>query len=359
MSLRGSLTDLPLPDLLQMVSANGKTGRLRVTTADREGLFVFREGKIIYGATNAHREAFGSALVLRGLITPEQLQEALDRKARGKDDRRLGFILLQMGAVTEEDLFDVLRGQLREVTGEMFGWSQGVVEFEEMNIEPQGEVAVDAQEFLLREGVTASGVLFALAEGTDADELSREEPLFAGLDWHPEPALAASVAPPVERATASLTELRRELNTPLWSGEVALGILRAGAGVVSRGVLLMRAVDGFRGLGQFGVWDGDHSERIRTLRIANHTDSLLSDAARTRRPFHGAPDHRPSSLLFFRFLESDPPAEALVLPVIVRGEAQLLFYGDNLPGGSPIADSTEFQQYLAEVGGAMETKSEG
>jgi hypothetical protein len=356
MSLRGSLTDLLLPDLLQMISANRKSGRLRVTTADAEGLFVFREGRIIYGATNAHRESFGSALVLRGLITPAELQEALDRKARAVEDRRLGHILLQMGAVTEADLFDVLRGQLNEVTAEMFRWRQGVVEFQEMLIEPHGEVAVDAQEFLLRDGVSASGVLFSVAEGTDAEEPAPSEPILAGLDWDPEPGLPAGEEPP-ERIAASLTELRRELHTPLWGGEVALGILRAGAGVVSRGVLLMRAADGFRGLGQFGVWDGEQTERVRALRISSQSHSLLGDVARTRQPFHGVPDRRPHSLLFFHFLESDPPAEAIVLPVVVNREAQLLFYGDNLPSGRPIAEIGEFESFLGEVGRAMEMSS--
>lgn len=353
MSLRGSLSDLLLPDLMQMISANRKSGRLRVTTANAEGLFVFREGRIIYGATNAHRETFGSALVLRGLITPAELQEALERKAVAPEDRRLGHILLQMGAVREEDLFDVLRGQLNEVTAEMFRWRQGVVEFEEMLIEPHGEVAVDAQDFLLRDGVSASGVLFSVAEGVDADEPAASDPVLAGLDWIPEPGLPAGEVPSARVAT-SLTELRRELHTPLWGGEVALSILRAGAGVVSRGVLLMRAADGFRGLGQFGVWEGEQTERVRALRIANQSQSLLADVARTRHGFHGAPDQRPHSLLFFRFLESDPPREAIVLPVVVDGEAQLLFYGDNLPSARPIAEIGEFEGYLGEVGRAME-----
>jgi hypothetical protein len=356
MSLRGSLSDLLLPDLLQMISANRKSGRLRVTTAHAEGLFVFREGRIIYGATNAHRETFGSALVLRGLITPAELQEALERKARAPEDRRLGHILLQMGAVTEEQLFDVLRGQLHEVTAEMFRWRQGVVEFEDMRIEPQGEVAVDAQDFLLRDGVSASGVLFSVAEGAEAAEATESaasEPILAGLDWVPEPGLPAGEAPTARVAT-SLTELRRELHTPLWGGEVALGILRAGAGVVSRGVLLMRAADGFRGLGQFGVWEGEQTERVRALRIANQSQSLLADVARSRRGFHGVPDRRPHSLLFFHFLETDPPKEAIVLPVVVDGEAQLLFYGDNSPSARPIAAIAEFEGFLAEVGRAME-----
>lgn len=352
MSLRGSLADLPLPDLLQIVSLNRKTGRLRVTTTNGEGLFVFRQGRIIYGATNAHRESFGSALVLRGLITPEQLLEALERKARAPEDRRLGYILHEMGAVTEADLGDVLRGQLREVTAEMFRWRQGVVEFEEMDIESQGEVEVDAREFVMRDGVSASGVLLALVDAKQTEELSPSQQFLASLDWVSEP-LARPAEPP-ERTTRSLTQIIGELRTPLWPGEVALEILRAGAEVVTRGVLLMRTADGWRGLGQFGVWASAQTERVRALRISHQANSLLGDVARSARSFRGAPDRRPHNLLFFRFLDSDPPKEAIVLPVVVGGEVQLLFYGDNSPGTTPIVDAAEFERFLAQAGTAME-----
>jgi len=354
MSLRGSLADLPLPDLLQIVSSNRKTGRMRVTTAEGEGLFVFRDGKIIYGATNAHREGFGSALVLRGLITPEQLEEALELKARAVEDRRLGFILMQMGAVTEEQLGDVLRGQLHEVTKEMFRWRQGVVEFEEVQIAPQGEVAVDAHEFLMREGESASGVMLAVVNLSQSEPLTPNEELLAALDWRVGERPHGESEPPPKKAE-SLGDIIREFRSPLWAGESALSILRAGAEVVGRGVLLLRAADGFRGIGQFGVWSNDQADRVRSLRIALHGDSLLGKVAKSRRPFRGAPDPRPHNLMFFRFLECDPPHEVVVLPVVVGDEVQLLFYGDNLPAGDPIGDTSRFESFLAEVGQAMES----
>src|SRR4029450_11032902 len=255
MSLRGSLADLPLPDLLQIVSANRKTGRMRVTAANGEGRSVFRDGKIIYGATNAHRESFGSALVLRGLVTPEQLHEALDRKSRATEARRLGLIVMQLGAVTEAELADVLRGQLHEVAVEMFRWRQGVVEFEEIDIAPQGEVAVDAQEFVMRHRESAGGVMLALVDVSQAEQLTPNEELLAALDWVGGPAPITSSPPPKRAGT--LGQIIREFRPPLFQGEVALSILRAGAEVVARGVLLLRGVDGFRGLGQFGVWNDD------------------------------------------------------------------------------------------------------
>jgi hypothetical protein len=88
-----------------------------------------------------------------------------------------------MGAVSEADLGDILRGQLREVTAEMFRWRQGVVEFEELDIESHGEVEVDAREFVMRDGVSASGVLLALVDTRQAEELSPSQQFLASLDW--------------------------------------------------------------------------------------------------------------------------------------------------------------------------------
>ena len=351
MTLRGSLADLPLPDLLQIVSVNRKTGRLRLTTAQGEALIVFRLGKIVYAASNAHRESFGSALLLRGLVTSEQLLEALDRKARAAEEKRLGSILVEMGLVTEAALGDVLRDQLREVMAEVFRWRQGVVEFEEMELEPRGEVAVDSQDFVMRDGVSASGVLLALVDARKPT-LSTSESFLAGLGWSfgDPPASASPAAGPV---TGSLSGIMEQFPTPAWPGETVLEILSAGMDVVSRGVLLMRSADGFRGLGQFGVWPDSRAERVRALRLPLRSESFLSDVARTRRPFRGVPDHRPHSMLFFRFLDSDPPASVVLLPVAVNGEVQLMFYGDNHPRRGAIGDTSKLERFLAQVGQAM------
>lgn len=350
MTLRGSLADLPLADLLQIVAMNHKSGRLRLTTAEGEGLLVFRDGRIVYGATNAHRESFGSALLLRGLVTPDQLHQALERKAAASRERRLGSILVEMGAVSEAALSDVLRGQLREVMTEMFGWQRGVVEFDEVDVAPGGEVAVDSQDFVMRDGVSTSGVLLGLVDASKAEH-SPQEDFLAGLGWVGEP----KDGPEAPAGSAeSLAGLIADLKTPSWPGEASLAILRGGARVAARGVLLMRAADGFRGLGQFGVWPDEQARSVRALRIAHRADSLLGDVARSGRPFRGVPDHRPHNLLFFRFLDSDPPAEAVVLPVVVGGEVQLLFYGDNGRTGRPLGDTAALERLLAEIGRAME-----
>lgn len=55
------------------------------------------------------RKRLGDLLVEAGLITEEQLQEALREKAPGQ---KLGDALLQRGYITEQQLIEVLEFQL-------------------------------------------------------------------------------------------------------------------------------------------------------------------------------------------------------------------------------------------------------
>ena len=60
MSLFGKLEDTPLKELLQVLVASRVSGRLRLTARDREGIVVFRDGKIIYAASSSVRESASS-----------------------------------------------------------------------------------------------------------------------------------------------------------------------------------------------------------------------------------------------------------------------------------------------------------
>jgi uncharacterized protein DUF4388 len=355
--VRGSLRDLPLTDLVQIIASNAKTGKLLVTALRGDGLLVFRAGKIVYGATTSHREGFGSFLVLHGLVTEDQLRQALERQANSRVEQRLGSVLVEMGILSEEQLREVLRSQVYEVMGELLRWQDGVVEFEEFDLAEHGEVSVDAREFLLREGVGASGVMLGLVDNESERELSPNQELLASLGWviHPHPPDPDVTA---RLPSVTLDSIRKELRTPVLPGEGALGVLRAASEIFSRGVLLMRAADGFRGLGQFGVWPSVETERVRSLRISHQSSSILTDVARTGRPFRGAPDPRPHNLLFFRFLESDPPSEAVVLPALADGETRLLFYGDNSPDGRPIGPTDVLEDRLWGMANGLEANSQ-
>lgn len=65
----------------------------------------------LFARASAENRKLGEILLDLGLVTPEQLQEALDTQRHVKSTSRLGNILIQMNAVTMEQIFAALEKQ--------------------------------------------------------------------------------------------------------------------------------------------------------------------------------------------------------------------------------------------------------
>ena len=82
MSLTGNLEDLPLLDILQIVSFSQKTGFLTIQTVEGDGAISFREGLVV----NAFTWESGSAESDQSTEdTHTQISSALERLARVSD----------------------------------------------------------------------------------------------------------------------------------------------------------------------------------------------------------------------------------------------------------------------------------
>ena len=79
MSLVGNLEDLPLADILQIVSLSKRTGILTIETQEGKNVIVFKDGLIISAACPSPKiKNLGQVLLERQLVTPSRLQELLD-----------------------------------------------------------------------------------------------------------------------------------------------------------------------------------------------------------------------------------------------------------------------------------------
>jgi hypothetical protein len=102
----GRLEDHNVADLLRSLALSRASGKLTFTRRDAHALLAFRAGRIIYAASSALRETFGSILVLRGLLNEADLMEALERQHNAKRPTRLGNVLVGMGKTDEKALRD-------------------------------------------------------------------------------------------------------------------------------------------------------------------------------------------------------------------------------------------------------------
>jgi len=355
MSFSARLEDLELSSLLHLIALNRNSGRLRLTRRDAHALLVFRQGRIIYAATNSIRETFGSILLLRGLITEQNLADALERQHSMRQYRRLGEILAEMGCVSHEELYEVMKQQTESVIGELITWSTGFFKFEPMEIAAGGEIEVDVKEFLVAEGFDTEEVLLHAA--TRLDESRRDEIENAPPETAPVPIVPAE--PP--EAPRALSEVVGDHRPAAFGGETALALMRYAAQVVSRGVLFFVRSDGIVGIGQFGVgFNGQPaSQRIRNLTIPLEAPSVLGQVIRSRETYRGPLEKARWNDDLAERLGGGRPSEVVVIPMIVGDAVRILFYGDNQPDGGSIGPIEGVEFLMAEAAANMERESTG
>jgi tetratricopeptide (TPR) repeat protein len=153
MAIKGSFSEVNLPDVLQLLAVGRKTGCLKVTDGQNFGSIYFRDGMICYTSLLNRPDRIGDRLLARGLINYSQLEEALQAQRAEGGARRLGDILMERGLVTQADLEADISSQIEETVFYLLRWTEGEFFFEPDTL-PQGEsvlVSLDAMNLLLEE----------------------------------------------------------------------------------------------------------------------------------------------------------------------------------------------------------------
>jgi tetratricopeptide (TPR) repeat protein len=129
MAIKGSLKEAGLTDVCQLLALSFKTGCLSVTDRARFGQVFFDRGRITFARVVNRRDRLGDMLVREGAITEDQLRDVVEEQAR-RADRRLGELLLERGFIESETLVAVLRRQIEEAVHYLFTWRRGSFHFE-------------------------------------------------------------------------------------------------------------------------------------------------------------------------------------------------------------------------------------
>jgi CheY-like chemotaxis protein len=170
LALQGNLEDLPLLDIIQIVSFSKKTGYLGVRMPEGEGAIVFHEGLVV-AAFTANSPA------------PDPRLAALPKAARETAiKRRLGFALEELA-------------RLRE----------GAFGFELTHAVPHSVEGRDIRAETLATGINPQEMLLSLAQGMDDDRAQSAAAVEASFATPAEGIVAAelaALAPPVVPAEA-------------------------------------------------------------------------------------------------------------------------------------------------------------
>ena len=125
-----------LDDLFFLIALKKKNGHLIVKNNDDQQMEIFfQNGVMVHlqypGNPDANR--LGNMLSHGGLISTDQLQDALERNER--TGQPLGYILVNAGYVTRDKLQGPLRLQMEENLQKLFSWKSGSYEFRSGSID--------------------------------------------------------------------------------------------------------------------------------------------------------------------------------------------------------------------------------
>jgi hypothetical protein len=123
--LRGKIEDTSVPELLRSVLGSGETGVLTFRRRDVTKSVYLHMGRVTYARSSDPDERLGENLLLRGKITIRDYIEASKLIAPG---RRLGTILIELGALEPEDLVAALEHHVKEILLDVFCWRTGEYE---------------------------------------------------------------------------------------------------------------------------------------------------------------------------------------------------------------------------------------
>lgn len=112
MGFSGDLVDLPLQDILYVLSSKGKSGLLTLRTRSHDISLVFDRASVVSVTTSDGSLRIGQLLVAQGYVTEEQIEHALGLQSVNADSTRIGDLLVDVGYVTREQIQDAVNAQL-------------------------------------------------------------------------------------------------------------------------------------------------------------------------------------------------------------------------------------------------------
>src|SRR5262249_50683340 len=101
LTIKGDLDTSSVPELLRSLLSSGETGVLTFRRGDLVRTAYTREGRVVYGPSNAADERLGESLLVRGKTPARQYLQASNMI---RPERRLGAILVEMDALDPEEL---------------------------------------------------------------------------------------------------------------------------------------------------------------------------------------------------------------------------------------------------------------
>jgi hypothetical protein len=155
MYLQGSIQRFNLATVLQFLAQSSCVGVLEVRDFEEYGFIYLVEGRVQAISLPVTDEKLGSRLIKAGLLTEEQLAQALLADTQMTKEQKkampLGQRLIERGFTNEAQIREIMAKQTTDQVFELAHWQNGVFIYDEPERMPQFQVAIqgNVQELLL------------------------------------------------------------------------------------------------------------------------------------------------------------------------------------------------------------------
>jgi hypothetical protein len=152
MAWKGTLRSISVAQLLDLIYAARKTGRLSLTSGRSTARLSFQNGQLIHATAAEREEPLTAALQRAGRISAEQASE-IDQLAVLHTDDELGSLLVEASYVSPEEIARVVRAQVLEAVYPLFGWAEGTFHVEPDQLPPAERMTIPIElENVIMEG---------------------------------------------------------------------------------------------------------------------------------------------------------------------------------------------------------------
>jgi DNA-binding NarL/FixJ family response regulator len=161
MAFTGDLELLNIVDIIQLLNSTRKSGTFSVVGPRGESRILFSNGYIVGASHLNNRVRIGTVLVKMNVITPEDLELALEaQKHAGKDRKPLIVTLMELGKLGRDDAARGLKKLIELTLVELINWTKGTftLDTEAIAVSPEcsypiskmeQEIGLDAQMVLM------------------------------------------------------------------------------------------------------------------------------------------------------------------------------------------------------------------
>jgi len=159
MAIEGSLDLFQLPEILQVVAHQGKTGILTVQGEADIVAISFEKGRVVAADSLSQtlEDALGEVLAGQGLVSPDDFTTVAAEHQEGQG--RLIDLLVDRGYVGHRELMVALQLHTYRLLIDLLGWNKGEFKFysgDEVSYE-EGFPPIDIDELLIRSVEEAAG----------------------------------------------------------------------------------------------------------------------------------------------------------------------------------------------------------